>query len=55
VITDDDIEGGKRATAGRLEAHGIQVIEAREARLSLEDVFISVVEKAREGAGTSGG
>ena len=55
VITDEDIEGGKRATAGRLEAHGIRVIEAREARLSLEDVFISVVEKAREGAATSGG
>ncbi len=55
VITDDDIESGKRTTAGRLEAHGIRVIEAREARLSLEDVFISVVEKAREGAATSGG
>jgi ABC-2 type transport system ATP-binding protein len=48
VITDDDVERGKRATARRLEAQGIRVIEAREARLSLEDVFISVVEQARE-------
>ncbi len=48
VITDDDVEGAKRATVRRLEAQGIHVIEAREARLSLEDVFISVVEKARE-------
>jgi ABC-2 type transport system ATP-binding protein len=48
VITDDDVEGGKRATIRRLEAQGIRVVEAREARLSLEDVFISVVEQARE-------
>ena len=48
VITDDDVEGGRRVTTRRLEAEGIRVIEAREARLSLEDVFISVVEQARE-------
>jgi ABC-2 type transport system ATP-binding protein len=48
VITDDDVERGRSATAQRLEAHGIRVIDAREARRSLEDVFISVVEKARE-------
>jgi ABC-2 type transport system ATP-binding protein len=51
VITDDDVEAGKRATTRRLEAHGIHVVDAREARLSLEDVFISVVEKAREQSG----
>ena len=48
VITDADIEGSKRATVRLLEAQGIHVIEAREARRSLEDVFIQVVETARE-------
>jgi ABC-2 type transport system ATP-binding protein len=48
VIIDDDVETGKRATARRLEAQGIHVVEAREARPSLEDVFIKVVETARE-------
>ena len=37
------------ATAQKLEANGIRVISAmREGRFSLEDVFISVVEKARQ-------
>jgi ABC-2 type transport system ATP-binding protein len=48
VIIDDAREAGQRAIVDRLSAHGIQVIEAREARLSLEDVFIKVVETARE-------
>ena len=30
-----------------LEAHGLHVLSAREDRFSLEDVFISIVEKAR--------
>jgi drug efflux transport system ATP-binding protein len=47
VITDDDVQAGKRATIRRLEDEGIQVLDVREARFSLEDVFISVVEKAR--------
>jgi ABC-2 type transport system ATP-binding protein len=47
VITDEDVERGKRLTTSRLEAQGIHVIEAREVRLSLEDVFIKVVETAR--------
>jgi ABC-2 type transport system ATP-binding protein len=47
VIVDDDVEAGRRATVRDLEVHGIRVMEAREARFSLEDVFISVVEKAR--------
>ena len=48
VITDDDVEDAKRVIAGRLEGHRIHVIAAREARLSLEDVFIKVVETTRE-------
>ena len=47
MITDDDIETGRRATVRDLEAHGIRVLDVREARFSLEDVFIGVVEKAR--------
>ena len=48
VITDRDAEQSKQATTQKLEAHGIRVITAREGRFSLEDVFISVVEKARQ-------
>jgi ABC-2 type transport system ATP-binding protein len=48
VITDGDIDAGIRENTERLEAGGVRVIEAREGRLSLEDVFISVVEQARE-------
>jgi drug efflux transport system ATP-binding protein len=47
VITDEDPEVGRRATTEKLEANGIQVRDAREARFSMEDVFIGVVEKAR--------
>jgi ABC-2 type transport system ATP-binding protein len=48
VITDADAEAGKRDTEQRLAAAGIRVIDAREEPYSLEDVFISVVEKARK-------
>jgi ABC-2 type transport system ATP-binding protein len=48
VIVDDDVEAGARATVDRLERHGIRVVEVHEARFSLEDVFISIVEKARQ-------
>jgi ABC-2 type transport system ATP-binding protein len=47
VITDDDVEAGRRATLRELEAKGIRVMDVREERFSMEDVFISVVEKAR--------
>jgi ABC-2 type transport system ATP-binding protein len=47
VITDDDVEAGQRATIRELEANGIRVLDIREQRFSLEDVFISVVEQAR--------
>ena len=36
-----------RQTTQQLEASGLHVISAREDRFSLEDVFISIVEKAR--------
>jgi len=48
VITDDDVPSGIRENTRRLEAGGVRVLEAREGRFSLEDVFISVVEQARE-------
>ena len=48
VITDDDAETGLRTTTQQLEKEGIRVLNAREERFSLEDVFISVVEKARQ-------
>ncbi|HEY7364100.1 MAG TPA: ABC transporter ATP-binding protein, partial [Methylomirabilota bacterium] len=47
VIIDDDVEAGRRATVRELEANGIRVLGVQEQRFSLEDVFISVVEKAR--------
>jgi drug efflux transport system ATP-binding protein len=48
VITDDDVNTGIRATTEQLKTRGIHVLSAREERFSLEDVFISVVEKARQ-------
>ena len=48
VITDEDMESAKRSTIDKLTRAGIQVREAREDRYSLEDVFIVVVEKARQ-------
>jgi ABC-2 type transport system ATP-binding protein len=48
VVTDKDVEAGKRATTEKLESNGIGVISAREEPFSLEDVFISVIEKARQ-------
>jgi ABC-2 type transport system ATP-binding protein len=48
VITDDDMERGKQATIEKLRANGIRVLHVQEGRFTLEDVFISVVEKARQ-------
>jgi ABC-2 type transport system ATP-binding protein len=48
VITDDEPERGKQLTAEMLEANGVHVISARKGRFSMEDVFISLVEKARQ-------
>jgi ABC-2 type transport system ATP-binding protein len=47
LITDDAPDVAIRQTTQRLEANGLHVISAREDRFSLEDVFISIVEKAR--------
>jgi len=48
VITDEEVDAGIRTTTQELSAKGIRVLNAREGRFSLEDVFISVVEKARQ-------
>ena len=48
VITDDDPETGIRETTQAAGAIGIQVRESHEEPYSLEDVFIVVVEKARQ-------
>jgi ABC-2 type transport system ATP-binding protein len=47
LITDEESEKTQRQVKQWLAASGIHVIHVREARFSLEDVFISVVEKAR--------
>ena len=48
VITDDDAERSMRAITSKLEANDIHVDDAREDHFSMEDVFISVVEKAQQ-------
>jgi len=48
IITDSSVDAGIRENTERLEAVGVRVLGAREGRFSLEDVFISVVEQARE-------
>jgi ABC-2 type transport system ATP-binding protein len=48
VITDGEVEVGIRENTQRLETAGVRVLGAREGRFSLEDVFISVVQQARE-------
>lgn len=48
VITEEDAEEGKRKTEEKLRAAGIKVQQAHEEEFSLEDVFIVVVEKARQ-------
>ena len=50
IITDSDVEAGIRQNTQKLEANGIRVLEAREGRFSLEDVFISVVERPASAA-----
>src|SRR5215510_13791332 len=48
VITDEEVEKTERQVREWLAASGVRVRSVREARFSLEDVFISVVEKARQ-------
>jgi ABC-2 type transport system ATP-binding protein len=47
VITDEDIHVSEQATSAKLNAFGIRVLQVRETRFSLEDVFIGIVERAR--------
>jgi ABC-2 type transport system ATP-binding protein len=47
VISDQNAETAIRETKAKLEQAEVRVLEAREGRFSLEDVFISVVEHAR--------
>jgi ABC-2 type transport system ATP-binding protein len=47
MITDEDPVTAIKETTKRLEENGIHVTSASENRFSLEDVFISIVEKAR--------
>ena len=47
LISEDAPDVAIRQTTQQLEASGLHVISAREDRFSLEDVFISIVEKAR--------
>jgi ABC-2 type transport system ATP-binding protein len=48
VVTDEDAAAGQQRIAQKLAAHGVKVVSAREGQFSLEDVFISVVEQARQ-------
>jgi len=48
VIVDDSAEAGTRRLTQALTQAGIRVDDVREETYSLEDVFIAVVEKARE-------
>jgi ABC-2 type transport system ATP-binding protein len=48
VITDESAEQGIRNTTRVLSDLGVRVLSAKEGRFSLEDVFIGVVEKARQ-------
>ena len=48
VITDSDAATGIRETEKLLNDIGVQVRESEEGKYSLEDVFIVVVEKARQ-------
>ncbi len=48
VISDESVDAAIRNTKAQLERAGIRVLDAREGRFSLEDVFISVVEHARQ-------
>jgi len=42
------VADGEKATRDKLQSNGIRVIKIREGRFSMEDAFISVMEKARQ-------
>ncbi len=47
MITEHDVATGIRETTEQLKAGGVTVLSARQGVFSLEDVFITTVEKAR--------
>ncbi len=47
IVFNEDLATGEKIYRDKLAAAGIKVISAKPGRFSLEDVFISVVEKAR--------
>ena len=55
LIVDADAGAGAEETRRQLEAHGIRVHAVREVRFSLEDVFISIVEQARDRGAVAAG
>ncbi len=48
LVTDEDADRAIGTLTDTLRGHGVRVISAREGRFSLEDVFLSVVERARQ-------
>src|SRR5262249_42411262 len=48
VVSDDTPIRGIERTTLRLAGHGVRGVSARNVTFSLEDVFIGVVEKARQ-------
>ena len=48
IITEEEPASAGRSITQKLERNGIRVVRAQEGRFSMEDVFISVVEKARQ-------
>jgi ABC-2 type transport system ATP-binding protein len=54
VIVDEDVEAGKRTVAQKLQSAGIEIRDMQEGSYSLEDVFIVVVEKAKQQGKTVG-
>jgi len=54
IITDEDPATGERTNREKLEANGVRVMSVREGRVSLEDVFISIVERRRQRSGGGG-
>src|ERR1700737_4929213 len=48
IIAYEDAERAIATTTEMLRANGVRVVSAREGRFSLEDVFISIVERSRQ-------
>lgn len=48
VITDENVAAAEQFTREKLKSNGIHVLEIHEERFSMEDVFISVIQRARQ-------